>query len=242
MNVEYIIEQYTKQKKSLREIAREFGCTHIRIRDLLNKNGIETEHKRVPKTLVKVVCKNCNKEFERYSGILNKETFCSKRCYHTYRNNHKLWKGTQSLWGRVYAALRQDVLKRFPECVLCGSKTKLHIHHIYPRREKEELSYVLDNLITLCRKCHCAIRGKEYRYVNYFSGLVSKSGELLETPNVKSRAISNQAIEGKGSMEGSETMMVSPNNNPSHECPTRKGRYSPSFQETERTMVQTAIG
>lgn len=55
-----------------------------------------------------------------------------------------------------------------------------------------------------------------------------KSEELLGYPNVKTRAISSRAIEGKGSMEGSETNWVSPNNNPIHEHPTRKGRYSPN--------------
>lgn len=57
---------------------------------------------------------------------------------------------------------------------------------------------------------------------------VRKSEELLGYPNVKTRAISSRAIEGIGSMEGSETNWVSPNNNPIHEYPTRKGRYSPN--------------
>ena len=40
------------------------------------------------------------------------------------------------------------------------------------------------------------------------------------TPNVKTRAIRSQAIEGIGSMEGSTTREVSPNNNLPHERPT----------------------
>lgn len=58
-----------------------------------------------------------------------------------------------------------------------------------------------------------------------------KSGEFLGYPNVKTRAIRSQALEGISSNEGSETMRVSPNNNLSHECPTRKGRYSPSCMD-----------
>ncbi len=50
-----------------------------------------------------------------------------------------------------------------------------------------------------------------------------KPGELLEHPNVKSRAISSRTIEGMGSMEGSTTRKVSPNNNLSHEHPAPQG-------------------
>ena len=59
---------------------------------------------------------------------------------------------------------------------------------------------------------------------------LEKSGELLESPNVKTRAISSQATMER-LVEGSTTMRVSPNNNPSHECPTRKGRYSLSIMD-----------
>lgn len=51
---------------------------------------------------------------------------------------------------------------------------------------------------------------------------IRKSGEFRETPNVKPRAILSQAIEGNGSIEGATTRRVSPNNNLSHERPTRK--------------------
>ena len=50
-------------------------------------------------------------------------------------------------------------------------------------------------------------------------------GELRESPNVKTRAIRSQTVEGKGSTEGSETRKVSPNNNPSHERPRPKRGY-----------------
>lgn len=228
IDINNIIDLYTNKDLSLREIGRVYNCEHGKIKRVLVKNNISVYSKRIAKRKVLVTCKNCNKKFTRYIGILNKATFCSKLCYNVYRDNHKVHNNRQ-LTNRLWASLRKSILDKFPTCVLCGSSNNLHIHHIFPRKEHEDLCYIVNNLITLCRKCHCSIKGNENKYVNYFSGLVSKSGELLETPNVKTRTISSQAIEGKGSMEGSETTRVSPNNNLLHECPTRKGRYSPSL-------------
>ncbi len=72
-----------------------------------------------------------------------------------------------------------------------------------------------------------------YSHENEYTGKLEESqeklGELLETPNVKTRAISSQAAMGEGIAEGSTTIGVSPNNNPRQERPTRKGRYSLSI-------------
>jgi 5-methylcytosine-specific restriction endonuclease McrA len=40
------------------------------------------------------------------------------------------------------------------ECVLCGSKQKLHVDHIKPRSKYPELQYKLDNLQILCSDCN----------------------------------------------------------------------------------------
>jgi hypothetical protein len=74
-------------------------------------------------------------------------------------------------------------------------------------------------------------------YTRKYTRSQGKSGEFKETPNVKSRAILSQATKGIGFVEGATTMKVSPNNNPSHERPTRKGKDSLSYMETYRTMV-----
>lgn len=75
-------------------------------------------------------------------------------------------------------------------------------------------------------------------YTRKVEGSKRKPGELLGTPNVKARAISSRAAMGDfGIAEGSTTMAVSPNNNPPHEHPARKGRYSLNCMETCRAMV-----
>lgn len=45
--------------------------------------------------------------------------------------------------------------------------------------------YAIENLVTLCRKCHARIKGKETQWEDYFTRIIRKSGELLETPNGK---------------------------------------------------------
>jgi len=235
--INYIIEQYTIKKRSLRDIGRELGYSHLKIGRLLRAAQIIVYPKRRAVTLVEVLCRNCDKPFFRYAGILNSETYCSINCYNLYRDNHKHTAGEKQLTSRGYLKFRTRVLAIFPNCVLCGATKNLHIHHIIPRRINDELVLSPLNVITLCRRCHCMIRYKEDVYANHFLGLVSKVGELLESPNVKSRAISSQALEGNGSNEGSETMQMSPNNNSAQECPPRKGRYSPSCTEMYRTIV-----
>lgn len=55
-----------------------------------------------------------------------------------------------SKWNTV----RAIYLKMEPECVVCGTKKGLHVHHIQPFHLRPDLELDLDNLITLCRKHH----------------------------------------------------------------------------------------
>lgn len=68
---------------------------------------------------------------------------------------------------------------------------------------------------------YCSNNGLTFVLVNDRLKLsVVKTGELLGTPNVESRAISSQAMKGVGFMEGSTTRFLSPNNNRTHERPS----------------------
>jgi len=68
------------------------------------------------------------------------------------------------------------------------------------------------------------IDSHDVAYLN--RGVYEKSGEFGESPT---GITPSQAVQGLGCTEGVETTGVSPNNNPPHEHPTRKGRYSPSL-------------
>ena len=246
MDTQYLTYHYIILGKTTREIAAENNCSHLVVLRKLHSYGIKTRVKGPRTNKIYVKCGMCEKEIERNPSTMSKINFCSYNCYHSWMigntrgEKSQNWKGgitaisSDNLKTPEFRDLKKSVLAQFPSCAMCCGENKLHVHHIKTRRKYPELAFNLSNLITLCRSCHSSIKGKEEVWQDYFSGLVEKAGELLETPNVKTRAISSQAIEGKGSMEGSETTRVSPNNNLSHELPPRKGRYSPNLQETVR--------
>lgn len=53
-------------------------------------------------------------------------------------------------WKRTRAIVRQ----RDGACVMCGSRDRLSVDHIIPRRDAPHLAFELSNLRTLCASCH----------------------------------------------------------------------------------------
>lgn len=105
--------------------------------------------------------------------------------------------GQYKQWRRDALALRGDKcqqcgVKNNTVCGCCGTKVRLHVHHIKPFAKYPESRFDPENSEVLCPSCH-------------HSRHHGKPGELRETPNVKSRAILSQAAEGKGSAEGATT-------------------------------------
>lgn len=58
--------------------------------------------------------------------------------------NDRRWPGLRLL------ALRRDDWR----CVQCGARGQLEVDHILPTRDRPDLRFTLDNLQTLCRRCH----------------------------------------------------------------------------------------
>jgi len=58
-------------------------------------------------------------------------------------------RGQMNAWARA-------VKKRDKHCVYCGSKEKLHAHHILSKHKHPDWSLFIDNGITLCHQCHWA--------------------------------------------------------------------------------------
>ena len=71
----------------------------------------------------------------------------------------------------AYANFRKEVRKRdgyvcrYPGC---GSKSKLHVHHIKKWASHPSMRYDVTNGITLCKKCHDAIKNNEEVYESFF--------------------------------------------------------------------------
>lgn len=77
--------------------------------------------------------------------------------------NNPQWKGGvtekyySSGYGWEWNKIREQILERDDyTCQVCGSEQNLHVHHLIPVYEFEEISdaHFSENLIVLCNKCH----------------------------------------------------------------------------------------
>lgn len=77
-----------------------------------------------------------------------------------------------------YKRFRINVLKRDKfKCQMCKSNRSLNVHHIMKWSTASSLRYDESNGVTLCRKCHKDITGKESCYINYFNEIVRRNSK-----------------------------------------------------------------
>lgn len=95
------------------------------------------------------MCKNCGKAFTICKSILKSNAtgnYCSRPCYIA-----KMTTGlTRNKNG--FRTISERIRRTNPRCALCGTKKRIHIHHIEPYRYTKNNS--LDNLIPLCIAHH----------------------------------------------------------------------------------------
>lgn len=84
----------------------------------------------------------------------------------------KLYGDQYKISNRLDENIRKAVLIRDKNsCMNCGrSDCKLEIHHIVPKRMQG--NNTMDNLISLCEKCHKEVTGQEFRFINKFQQLI----------------------------------------------------------------------
>lgn len=58
-------------------------------------------------------------------------------------------------------------------CKKKKSPRLLEIHHIFRWADSPELRFNDKNLITLCKRCHFAIRGREYLFAPLFLEIIN---------------------------------------------------------------------
>jgi hypothetical protein len=81
-----------------------------------------------------------------------------------------------------YKLWRKEVYHRDGfKCRECGSNNKIEAHHIIPLRIDFEKRFDINNGITLCKKHHRLVFGKEMQLVKHFQDLINgvNSVELL---------------------------------------------------------------
>lgn len=102
----------------------------------------------------KLSCLECGIDIFRPKCLLkrSKKTFCSLECKRNWFNKNK-YNRPYYYYGKDWGKIRMKILERDNnKCVNCGSPDRLEIHHTDKWLNSKNNN--LDNLITLCRKCH----------------------------------------------------------------------------------------
>lgn len=130
-------------------------------------------------------CDRCGVPIIRRPG---RRRFCSRACAVAYMVGPRasVWKGgiskrkARGRLGRLLTEWSQAVLKRdrytCQQCGAAGSGIYLHAHHIKPFATHPRLRTKIDNGLTLCEPCHCAIHGKVLRGRNRGSKICQDCG------------------------------------------------------------------
>ncbi len=129
-------------------------------------------------TRVTLVCMQCDQPFERkaYQAEWSTERgpFCSMKCYGWWQRENiagplaPTWGHETNPNGRgSHRSIRQRDLALARDghhCVVCGSSSNLHVHHVLPWEAGQADPHALDNLSTLCalhhRRAHRALGGQ----------------------------------------------------------------------------------
>lgn len=104
-------------------------------------------------------CLICDKEFEIRQQF-RRQKYCSEQCS---QKAEKLYGGKQErdldyknqirFSGNKYKILERDNYT----CQICGNTTQLVVHHKDDSGQSDNPNNDMDNLITLCRRCHINI-------------------------------------------------------------------------------------
>lgn len=101
-------------------------------------------------------CKECFANFSVFQSVLSGRTnaagnFCSRPCYNKWlcRTDHIPYRGSR------WPAVRREAIEINPFCALCGTGSRLQVHHVIPFRLTADNGH--DNLIPLCVIHHRAV-------------------------------------------------------------------------------------
>jgi len=153
-NREWLHDQYVAKRRSGSEIAAEMGCTVNNIYYWMDKHGIER------RTISEV-------RAIKHWGLSGEANGMYGR---TGPGNPRYVDGSSPLRQKMYSrhAWKQLVIKVYKRdnyrCQRCDSPHakghKLHAHHMRPWAGHEGLRFDIDNIITLCSKCHWWVHSK----------------------------------------------------------------------------------
>lgn len=102
------------------------------------------------------ICPICGEEFE-LTQQHRKKKYCSDKClrkaervFGCKSDTDLKYKDKIRFGGNRELALKRDEYT----CTMCGKKSNLIVHHIDCSGQSDDVNNDLDNLTTLCRRCH----------------------------------------------------------------------------------------
>ena len=152
------------------------------------------------------VCAYCGRPVAKWTYQLKSHPrhFCNNQCKGKWMSLNLIaeksanWKGgrystiAKVLCNSRYRRIRKTLLKLDNyKCVLCSSTDNLQAHHIIEKGVNPALIWDLTNMVTLCRKCHFSIRGREKSFMGLFNDIVEKRSNSVE-PKADAKAIPSQ--------------------------------------------------
>jgi 5-methylcytosine-specific restriction endonuclease McrA len=58
------------------------------------------------------------------------------------------------------------------KCKICASIVNLEVHHIMRWQDFPHMRFWIGNGITLCKKCHVVVTGREYEFAAAFKRMI----------------------------------------------------------------------
>ena len=124
---------------------------------------------RSPK--IKVNCKYCGSEFEKYKSV--RKSYCKPECRASHLSESSkgdgshFWKGGKTSENKkirssvAFKGWRESVFNRDNySCVLCDDNKDLHPHHIIHLANDKSKALDVSNGATLCSTCHSVIHNR----------------------------------------------------------------------------------
>lgn len=162
----FLYQEYIINKKSLPTIAKEMNCSDDAVRNWLNKHSIpirsiseSLKGKKKPSYMIPIFSARAKKQFSGSNNPNWKGGVTPRN--HAFRTRIDYYEWQQVVWKRDNYT-----------CALCSSWEKPHAHHILPLSYNWEERLNIDNGITLCKKCHESIKGRELQYSLKFSLMI----------------------------------------------------------------------
>jgi len=158
-NKSWLIEEYIKKKKTIKQISEKCNAKYETIRKWLVKHDIP-RRKNYTRKKPRLKCINCGEECKKFKKI-----YCSRDCFIKYRYNNyiKQWKqgiksGRRGKYATSLHIKKYMILKYGEKCNKCGwnerniitNNIPIELHHKDGnyKNNKEE------NLKLLCPSCH----------------------------------------------------------------------------------------